>query len=420
MRQSGQSNSQIRVLIPEGSSLSAREAIAALGPLGYSLAVCDPNPFCVCRFSRFVRKFYRCPRMSSDPGTYLAFIVDLLQRERFDVLIPVHENALLFSPAYAQISPHTHCAVAAFPAFERMQSKTAFTQLLDELGLPHPPTRLITRRAETEESRNFPYYVKTAYGTAGFGTWRVDNEEDHLAVIRALEENGSLDGTAPLLVQGVAPGLLEVVQAVFDHGRLVAAHNYRQTAIGVGGSAAARIGIERPIVIGHLMELGKALNWHGSLMIDYLFDERTGQIAYIDPNPRMGETMNAAYNGVNIADLIVRLSLAQMISVVKEKRAPVESHILITMLLGKAGQSGTRRAVLSELLAALFKTGCYQNSREDFSNLDQDFLSLIPVLMIAFQLLIDPKSSRKLAARAVENYALTQSAVERIQSIPAG
>ena len=61
------------------------------------------------------------------------------------------------------------------------------------------------------------------------------------------------------------------------------------------------------------MKIGQALKWHGSLMLDYLFDDSNGQIAYIDPNPRMGETMNATFHGINIADLVVRLSLGEVI-----------------------------------------------------------------------------------------------------------
>jgi predicted ATP-grasp superfamily ATP-dependent carboligase len=418
MRKPHSTNSQIRVLIPEGSSLSGREAIAALGPLGYSLAVCDPNPLCVSRFSRFVGKFYRCPRMGSDPLAYLAFILDLLQREPFDVLLPVHENALLFSRACEKISRYTHCAVSAFPAFERVQSKAAFTQLLADLELPQPPTRLVNHRSEIEAPPSYPFYVKTAYGTAGFGTWRVDNEADLSSVIQALEKSGAFDQPTPILIQGVAPGVLEVVQSVFDRGELVAAHCYRQMAVGVGGSAAARIRIERPAVIQHLMKLGKTLNWHGSLMIDYLFDEPSGKIAYIDPNPRLGETMNATFNGINIADRIVRLSLGEKLSFNVEKQTPVESHILITMLLGKTAKNGTRRVVVLELLAALFKKGSYQHSQEEIANLSLDFLSLIPLLMVTFQLLVNPKNCLKVAAGAVYNYALTQAAVEQIQALP--
>ncbi len=420
MEKLASSAAPIRILIPEGSSLSAREAIAALGPLGYSLAVCDPNPLCVCRFSRFTRKFYRSPKMSSDPNAYLAFILELLQREHFDVLLPVHENAFLFSRALAQISRCTHCAVAGFSAFERVQSKAAFTQMLAELNLPQPPTRLITQWEEIAARRSFPFYVKTAFGTAGFGTWRVTNEGEQLTVVQTLAESGAFRQAAPILIQEAAPGILEVVQAVFDHGRLVAAHCYRQTAVGVGGSAAARIGVERPPVIQHLTKIGQALNWHGSLMLDYLFDDPTGQIAFIDPNPRMGETMNATFHGINIADLIVRLSLGESIPALNEIRAPVESHILISMLLGKAIQKPTRRAVLAELLSALFGIGSYRRSREDFANVWRDFPSLIPMLMVAFQLLINPKNSKKIATTAVGNYALTQSAVDQIRNSPTG
>jgi hypothetical protein len=210
---------------------------------------------------------------------------------------------------------------------------------------------------------------------------------------------------------------LEVVQAVFDQGQLVAAHAYRGTAVGVGGSAAARVRITRPLVIQHLVELGQTLNWHGSLMIDYLFNEPDGQVSYIDPNPRPGETMNAVFNGLNIADFIVRLSLGESLHIENEERAAIESHILITLLLGKAIQHGTRRAIMRELLAALFKLGRYKNSREDFADLAVDFLSLIPVLMVVFQLLLNPKSGQKIAAGAVQNYALTQSAVEQIRAM---
>jgi hypothetical protein len=63
------------VLFSEGSSLSARQALSALGPLGYRIDVCDPNPLCLSRFSRFVRRFHRSPALGTDPAAYLHFIV---------------------------------------------------------------------------------------------------------------------------------------------------------------------------------------------------------------------------------------------------------------------------------------------------------------------------------------------------------
>src|SRR4051794_7609761 len=78
----------LRVLLSEGNSTSAREAVTILGLAGHSIEVCDPSPVCLCRFSRFVSKFHRCPGLRDDPAGYLAFIEGLLAASKFDVLLP--------------------------------------------------------------------------------------------------------------------------------------------------------------------------------------------------------------------------------------------------------------------------------------------------------------------------------------------
>src|SRR3954469_21112382 len=89
----------LRVLVSEGSSTSAREAITILGLSGHHVEVCDPSAYCLARFSRFVRKFHHCPGLRSDPAGFLAFVENLLARERFDVLLPTHEQGFLFARA---------------------------------------------------------------------------------------------------------------------------------------------------------------------------------------------------------------------------------------------------------------------------------------------------------------------------------
>src|SRR5437867_2094645 len=89
----------LRVLVSEGSSTSAREAITILGLSGHHVEVCDPSPWCLSRFSTFVRKFHRCPGLRDDPAGYLAFIEQRLTEGKFDVLLPTHEQGFLFARA---------------------------------------------------------------------------------------------------------------------------------------------------------------------------------------------------------------------------------------------------------------------------------------------------------------------------------
>src|SRR5215471_20611434 len=161
--------SSIRILLSEGSSLSARQTITALGRCGYILSVCDPNPLCISRFSRFVRHYYRCPAVRTDPLGYLAFVREILTRERYDVLLPVHEQAFLFAKVRDQLPAGVAVALADFDAFLQVQGKVAFARLMDQLSLPQPITHIVRSRTELVALNQFPYYIKTDYSTAGQG-----------------------------------------------------------------------------------------------------------------------------------------------------------------------------------------------------------------------------------------------------------
>src|SRR6266700_2872206 len=123
------SRASIRILLSEGSSLSARQTITALSRCGYTLDVCDPNPLCISRFSRFVSRFYRCPAVGTDPTGYLVFVLNHLTREPYDVLLPVHEQAFLFAKVRDRLSAGVCVALATFDAFLQVQGKVAFARL---------------------------------------------------------------------------------------------------------------------------------------------------------------------------------------------------------------------------------------------------------------------------------------------------
>src|SRR5260370_12979524 len=99
MADSAQVRQRLRVLLSEGNSTSSREAITILGLSGHIVEVCDPSPYSLARFSRFVRKFHRCPGMRNDPAGFLGFVEQLLAAGHFDVLLPIHDQAFLFPRA---------------------------------------------------------------------------------------------------------------------------------------------------------------------------------------------------------------------------------------------------------------------------------------------------------------------------------
>ena len=233
----------LKVLLSEGSSLSARQAISALGPTGARIEICDPDPLCLGRFSRFVLAWHRCPRWNVDPVGYLQFLARRLASERYDVLLAVHDQAFLLARFRNELGRYVGLALPEFATLQRLQSKAEFLRVLDELDLPHPPTALVRTRQELEAAGTPSCYIKLAHSTAGYGVWKVNDRREISAVADRLEAAGLLDGRQEVLVQQPAPGVLRVIQAVYQRGRLVGAHCSQARA----GGGRKRLGSrERP------------------------------------------------------------------------------------------------------------------------------------------------------------------------------
>ena len=404
---------RLRVLLTEGSSLSSRETVCALGLAGHEIEVCDPDSLCLDRFSRYTRRVHRSPRFGHDPDAYLAFVLHLLHRGRYDVLLPVHEQVVLFAKVRDALPPTLGLAVSSYDAVSRLLSKVSFARLLAERGLPAPRTRFARTRVEIEGIRQFPCYVKTAIGTATSGVWRVGAPHELSDVVSALAARGLPDGTSEIIVQDAAPGTLEAAQALFDRGRLIAFHAYRSIQQGARGGLTVREGVRRPQVRAHLEALGAWLEWHGCLNIDYILS-LDGQPAYIDANPRLVEPMNACWSGVNFPDLLVRLSLGERLEPIETSPGMRTRQTLLGLL---AAAPRGRAAVLGELGRAISDAGVYAGSREGLTPVLHDPPSVLPVLFVLGRLLANPGSSARISGQTVGRYAITAEAANRIASM---
>src|SRR5260370_37035734 len=84
-----------RILLSEGSSLSAREAVTALGLAGFRVELVSSDPLCLARFSRFVRHVHPPPPSGINPDGYLAAVLDVAARRRIELLMPCHNQPVL-------------------------------------------------------------------------------------------------------------------------------------------------------------------------------------------------------------------------------------------------------------------------------------------------------------------------------------
>jgi predicted ATP-grasp superfamily ATP-dependent carboligase len=409
----------LRVLVSEGNSTSVREVITILGLSGHLIEVCDPSPYCLVRFSRFVDKFHRCPGLRDDPAGFLAFVEKLLAARHFDVLLPTHEQGFLFARARQRLEDRVGLALPSFPNYRTVHSKAGFSRLLDQLGLPQPTTAIVKSERELRDAIRFPCLVKTSVGTASRGIWFVRDDNDLEGALQDLNTQGLGANGAfadEVLVQDLIAGTTEKAQAVFCRGQLIGFHAYRQLAAGAGGGEAIKQSVSRPQVRAHLATIGQKLAWHGALSVDYVLPDDGGTPLLIDCNPRLVEPMSAYLAGVDLVGLLLQVSQGETPAVAAESREGVRTHLAIQALLGCASRGGTRRDVIRECWRLLTGSGLYADSTEELTPVRLDRISAVPVAMIVISLLIAPKLAVTLARGGWGAHLLDVKSVRLIES----
>ena len=413
MVETAESHRRLRILLSEGSSLSARHTLYALGGR-HSIDVLDPDPLCQGRFSRFVGRFHRCPAYGKDPLGYLDTLQRLVSSGSYDVLVPTHEQVYLIAKCREQLQSHVGLAVPSFEKIDLLQSKVRFSELLDQLNLPQPPCRVITTAQELLDSDPLPCFIKQPYSTAGRGVHLVRSRDELRLLLEQLAGTDAWEEGRELLVQSPAIGVQATAQSVFQHGQLVGFHCFEARALGVGGMSMARVSAIHDDVREHLRILGQHLDWHGALFLDYFYDAQQGP-QYIEANPRIGETVNALLSGVNLCEQLIHVSVGDAVDPLPIGRPGVRSHSGFMILMAAAVAGGSRCDLLREAWAWLSSTQLYAASEDELTRPGVDLLSLVPAAATSAQLFARPARAHTLVNKAVENYSLPDARVREIQ-----
>jgi hypothetical protein len=202
---------------------------------------------------------------------------------------------------------------------------------------------------------------------------------------------------------------------VFDRGRPVACHIYRQIAAGPGGGDVLKESVRRREARGYVETIGAELGWHGALSFDYIVDAVSGVPLFFDANPRLVEPMNAWLCGVDLAGTLLEVSRGEAPPSQPDGRDGVLTRLGLMGLLDAARRRCRRIDVLSELLMMATGTGRYRGSIEELVPLRQDPYCVVPVGIVLGKLLASPSVGATLSRQTIEAYSLSPAAIERLR-----
>jgi len=427
----------MKILLSDGSGLTARQVAGRLSESGHEVDVLSPEWLCLCRFTGRVRQVHRVPSYGADPLGWLDAALAVYLRGGFDLLFPTQEQVAVLSHAAGRLTDAgIRTAVPSFEALRAVQDKVSASATLGALGIPQPSTAFVGSADDLRAWPSLPVFVKTPIGTATTGVRLIDSAAalgtcaDELEAARAFAGAGGRAGAGgpdgavgavgePLgvIAQEPAAGPLVMVQTVFAHGEMVAAHANLRVREGAGGGASHKRSLDHPAtVVGHLESLGRSLRWHGGLSADAILTD-AGPV-FIDINPRLVEPGNAWRSGVDLVGALVDVARGGVPDAQPSGRPGVATHQLLLAVLGASAEGRGRRGVAAEIWAALTHSGPYRGSAEELTPVRGDPRAPLPVVAATAMMLARPALWRLLASGSVADYALTPAGWDSLLSTP--
>src|SRR6266704_1663629 len=87
----------VKILLSDGSGLTARQVAGRLSESGHEVEALSPGWMCLCRFTRHVRRVHPVPSYGADPLGWLDAALAVYRAGGFDVLFPTQEQVAALS-----------------------------------------------------------------------------------------------------------------------------------------------------------------------------------------------------------------------------------------------------------------------------------------------------------------------------------
>ncbi|MBC7984419.1 MAG: ATP-grasp domain-containing protein, partial [Candidatus Obscuribacterales bacterium] len=305
----------MRVLITDSDNRSALASTRALGVGGHTVITAGDRHPSLASVSRYSSGSEIYPNPVSDPDGFVSAVVEIAQRQRIDVVLPMTEITTLLLTQNQSALP-SGCQLP-FPAPEvvsNASNKAYVMTAARALGVPIPETTIVESLAEVEAlaaTLSYPAVMKASRSRvrtpSGWISTGVGYANDRSAFVAAMKKLRPEE--YPILVQERIYGPGVGVFACFDRGAPLAWFNHRRIREKPpsGGVSVLRESAPLdPIAVDYANRLLSHLGWRGVAMVEFKRDNRDGSLRLMEINGRFWGSLQLAIDaGVDFPSMLV-------------------------------------------------------------------------------------------------------------------
>lgn len=265
----------------------------SLGELGVPVYVLDVNP-CLAQFSRYCKKFFRCPSFSS--AEFPDFLVKLAVEENLKGWLIMASNDHIveqLSRNRNRLEPYYHFLVPGPEVLERIIDKSLLMQEAERCSV-HIPGTYRLRGSHLSENMSFPVLVKGCKGLSFYKATHMkaiqvnDREELQRTITHLSQCMDSSDYMIQELIESDKHDHIVSFTCFAVDGEIKTywmGEKLREHPIKYGTATFARSMFSES-VLQEAIPLMRQLSYTGICEIEFIKDKKDGLYKLIEINPR--------------------------------------------------------------------------------------------------------------------------------------
>jgi predicted ATP-grasp superfamily ATP-dependent carboligase len=287
----------MRILITYGWCRTAYVVAESLSRAGFDVYVCDSSHLSMTRFSRYIQGFDRVADPFREPKEYVAQLSHLIRRRKIDILLPIHEDALIIQN-YRYLLPED--LTIASPSREDLLTVTdkyKIIQIAEIAGVDVPKTVAPDDLKNLKEfacTLKFPLMIKTRRGNSGKGVFPVKDIDELLEKYREIVHLFQLDNPNLPILQEYVLGEVHGSCFLAERGQVKACfiERYLRCKEGGFGTSVLREPRYLPMLQEATCKMVERLQWDGIGHFDFIVPPDLSQGYLIEMNPRFWGALN--------------------------------------------------------------------------------------------------------------------------------
>lgn len=236
----------------------------------------DSTKWHAANFSKACQKTFVLPSSNENPEAYINGLIDLIQQEHLDLIIPTSEETLPISQNLHRLPCKVFCS--PFDKIIHLHNKWYFAEKLKNYGMKHPRTCLVNSEEDLQKlSFKGTYCLKPSYSRAATHLFKVEAGQEPPKI--------NFQDKNPWIAQEWIEGRLHCTFSVCHEGQVLA-HSVYPIQFSLSGHYCISFeSIDHPKIQKWVQDFVAKENYTGQIAFDFIQTE-DGEIYPLECNPR--------------------------------------------------------------------------------------------------------------------------------------